>query len=346
MKAREGFKIFEGTPFGMVLPGRDTYDPQYKYGFNGKENELDFRGIGRITDYGMRTYDARLGRFSSFDPLQKAYPMLSPYQYAGNSPVSGIDLDGLEFRYYNLKNEPGSDGNTHLGINKNTGIADRTIKVAVTVNWLSRPEILIPGNKLTAPVYGFTDQWNFGYSFKMSDIKLSPVVVSPDGKMWRVLPDNFDLDDLPALSDPIWNMLETPDEFISRKATEGNEVGKKAVSYAQAINLITGIVGKKSNSKPDRYDGPKPKYHVNPKHIEPKDPKITPLPKDAEDVFRNAVPGDPINPKHWYGKNKEGAIYRFSDANNGTAHFSGRSDYGEGIPIDKYVKERLGLNKK
>ena len=33
----------------------------------------------------------------SVDPLTKSYPELTPYQFASNSPVSGIDLDGKEF---------------------------------------------------------------------------------------------------------------------------------------------------------------------------------------------------------------------------------------------------------
>jgi len=80
----------------MLLPGRDTYDPQYRFGFNGKENELDFRGIGNITEYGARIYNARLGKFLSIDPLTKSYPWYTPYQFSGNSPISNIDIDGLE----------------------------------------------------------------------------------------------------------------------------------------------------------------------------------------------------------------------------------------------------------
>jgi hypothetical protein len=36
----------------------------------------------------------------SVDPLSKSYPMLTPYQFAANSPISGIDQDGLEYVYY------------------------------------------------------------------------------------------------------------------------------------------------------------------------------------------------------------------------------------------------------
>jgi hypothetical protein len=44
----------------------------------------------------MRIYDPRLGRFLSVDPINKEYPDLTPYQFASNTPIWAIDLDGLE----------------------------------------------------------------------------------------------------------------------------------------------------------------------------------------------------------------------------------------------------------
>ncbi|MBK8712098.1 MAG: hypothetical protein IPL97_09545 [Niastella sp.] len=35
-------------------------------------------------------------RFLSVDPLTSSFPFYSPYQYAGNTPIQAIDLDGLE----------------------------------------------------------------------------------------------------------------------------------------------------------------------------------------------------------------------------------------------------------
>ena len=35
-------------------------------------------------------------RFMSVDPISSSFPMLSPYQYASNTPIQAIDLDGLE----------------------------------------------------------------------------------------------------------------------------------------------------------------------------------------------------------------------------------------------------------
>jgi len=75
----------------------------YRYGFNGKENDND-AGEG-IQDYGMRIYSERLGRFLSVDPITKSYPFYTPYQFAGNSPILSLDLDGLEPNINTNKNE-------------------------------------------------------------------------------------------------------------------------------------------------------------------------------------------------------------------------------------------------
>jgi RHS repeat-associated protein len=50
-------------------------------------------------DYGMRIYDFRLGRFLSVDPISDDFPELTPFQFASNTPIQAIDLDGLE-KYY------------------------------------------------------------------------------------------------------------------------------------------------------------------------------------------------------------------------------------------------------
>ncbi|SFN33738.1 RHS repeat-associated core domain-containing protein [Chitinophaga sp. YR627] len=85
--------------FGMQAPGRGFNSNEYRYGFNGKENDNEVKGEGNQQDYGMRIYDPRIGKFLSVDPLTAEYPELTPYQFASNSPISGVDLDGLEYYY-------------------------------------------------------------------------------------------------------------------------------------------------------------------------------------------------------------------------------------------------------
>jgi RHS repeat-associated protein len=87
--------ISDYYPFGAPMPGRNFSLSSYRYGFNGKEND----GESETQDYGMRINDFKLGRFLSVDPLKTQCPMLTPYQFASNSPISGIDLDGLEYYY-------------------------------------------------------------------------------------------------------------------------------------------------------------------------------------------------------------------------------------------------------
>ncbi len=69
---------------------------KYRFGFNGFEKDDEVKGSGNSVDYGMRIYDTRLGRFMSVDPKAKLYPMLAPYQFASNTPIQAIDLDGME----------------------------------------------------------------------------------------------------------------------------------------------------------------------------------------------------------------------------------------------------------
>lgn len=84
-------------PFGMIMPGRKyAFDDTYRYGFNGKEQDKETTGTTTY-DYGFRIYNPALGRFLSVDPLTKNYAALTPYQFASNNPVEGVDLDGLEY---------------------------------------------------------------------------------------------------------------------------------------------------------------------------------------------------------------------------------------------------------
>jgi hypothetical protein len=49
-----------------------------------------------IQDYGFRLYNPSIAKFLSVDPLAPKYPWYTPYQFAGNMPITFIDLDGLE----------------------------------------------------------------------------------------------------------------------------------------------------------------------------------------------------------------------------------------------------------
>jgi hypothetical protein len=47
----------------MLMPGRQfTARISYRYGFNGKENNNESKGLGNELDYGMKIYDSRVGK--------------------------------------------------------------------------------------------------------------------------------------------------------------------------------------------------------------------------------------------------------------------------------------------
>ena len=81
-----------------TINSKDFLDRNFglRFHFNGKEMDNETYGSGNVYDYGFRVYNPRLGMFLSVDPLTKSYPMLTPYQFASNTPIVAIDLDGLE----------------------------------------------------------------------------------------------------------------------------------------------------------------------------------------------------------------------------------------------------------
>ncbi len=86
-------------PFGLEMEGRGySEDDEYRYGFNGKEKDSKEEFGSTTYDYGFRIYNPSIGKFLSVDPLTKEYAWLTPYQYASNSPIWMIDIDGLEGR--------------------------------------------------------------------------------------------------------------------------------------------------------------------------------------------------------------------------------------------------------
>ncbi|MGE8426297.1 MAG: RHS repeat-associated core domain-containing protein [Sphingobacterium sp.] len=119
-------------PFGFAISERSTGSGG-RFGYNGKENVDELYGKGNFQDYGMRDYDPRIARFLKVDPLSKQFPWYSSYQFAGNSPIIAIDLDGLE-PFITVKNVyHQSDGTIRV-------VADVHI-VAKVINMSSNKEI-------------------------------------------------------------------------------------------------------------------------------------------------------------------------------------------------------------
>lgn len=92
----EILSIGEQYAFGMRMPGRTYNVENYRYGFNGKENQDELLGEDNAQDFGARMYDARVGRWWGLDPNQNSYAHLSPYNAMENNPIYFNDPDGKD----------------------------------------------------------------------------------------------------------------------------------------------------------------------------------------------------------------------------------------------------------
>lgn len=145
-------------PGGMLMPGRKfaQSNSSYRYGFNGKELDADPIQY----DYGFRIYDPRLARFKSIDPLTRSYSQLTPYQFAENSPILFIDLDGLEkaLPWYLGENKNGGKPVLTLGLGK---IPTAEKLVHGTEPALSDKAIItFASNVLVSAWNGIANTWN------------------------------------------------------------------------------------------------------------------------------------------------------------------------------------------
>jgi RHS repeat-associated protein len=143
----------EYHPFGMTSyrSGRTETEVSLKrYKYVGKERDEETG----LYYYGARYYAGWVARFVSVDPLQFDYPQLTPYNYAGNKPITHIDIDGMQ----STGDYPIKADNTNIVRNpinpekfKPATQANNLVN-GVTVNSNDAPPLTLPNN-LDKPVF-------------------------------------------------------------------------------------------------------------------------------------------------------------------------------------------------
>jgi RHS repeat-associated protein len=149
----------------MLMPRRSFSSASaYKFGFNGKENDNEVKGLGNQQDYGMRIYDGRVGRFLSVDPIRRQYPQLTPYQFASNRPIDGFDLDGLEFvggtaaeaQAYGdawIRKDQAEKGLSDKEINESSQLRHRTIASSSAMGLLIAIDFMVSRGKISSFIF-------------------------------------------------------------------------------------------------------------------------------------------------------------------------------------------------
>ncbi|MEO9023279.1 MAG: RHS repeat-associated core domain-containing protein [Ginsengibacter sp.] len=236
-------------PFGMVMPSRkySVANTNYRYGFNGKELDREVSGTTTY-DYGFRIYSPGLGRFLSVDPLIQKYPELTPYQFASNTPIQAVDLDGAESMFgWSIGLTPEQTAETANTWNKeNAKIGYGTasgVKKSVVKTW----------GFITSDAWKAKTWKEFGSFLAEIPMSLSavPIVATP-----RVdaVGDNF-------VNSVIKGDAFTRSEYFAELGTDVllakglNEVFTvaKGMSLAKKISTRTNFVGAKYPSAIEKY---------------------------------------------------------------------------------------------
>jgi RHS repeat-associated protein len=107
----------EYYPFGETSFG--SFEKK-RYRYNGKEKDEE----SGLYEYGQRYYAPWLCRFFGVDPVATDFPYYTPYNYAGNKPVSKVDLEGLQESDAETGggNETNNSRSGVLEVNKKSGL--------------------------------------------------------------------------------------------------------------------------------------------------------------------------------------------------------------------------------
>lgn len=114
------------------MPGRSfSAGTQYRYGFNGFENDNEVKGNGNHISFGDYGYDPRINRRISSEPLQYKYPSLSPYSVFNNNPLIYKDPNGLD---WTISTSIDNNGNKTVHIKLTAAVINNSLNRNLNMN--------------------------------------------------------------------------------------------------------------------------------------------------------------------------------------------------------------------
>ena len=81
----------------MLQSARSVSTGDYRFGYQGQEQDNKMGGLGQHLNYTYRNHDSWTIRFGAVDPLAAKYPHNSTYAFSENRVIDGIELEGLEW---------------------------------------------------------------------------------------------------------------------------------------------------------------------------------------------------------------------------------------------------------
>ncbi len=186
-------------PFGMLLPGRNSSEDEYRYGFQNQETDDEIKGEGNSVNFKYRMHDPRVGRFFAVDPLAWKYPFWSPYAFSGNQVIHSVEIEGLETEM-NL-----NYGEATLTLHKENGVwvmteADQKKAIEMEILELrSGQEDLNLGGEVevdfkTVVTEGSIVQYSDGsiedHSYQ-KNVSLTSTLLLPENDVISIMPGNF-----------------------------------------------------------------------------------------------------------------------------------------------------------
>ena len=193
-------------PFGMTMPGRSYNSADYDYGFNGKRNDNEIKGIGNSVDFGARLYDPRIGRFLSLDPLAMKYPDISSYAFVADNPIMFKDGDGRVI--VDPKNDRpivkiDGEWRTIKGTNKDG--TPQYGKVSSDFKNYSQPILdKLTATKVGTEIYNALQQVPTKIQFDLDDnSNLDALDIKKSNSEWRTANDDFSTDENGFLKDKV-----------------------------------------------------------------------------------------------------------------------------------------------